>query len=144
MWPTARCCWPCCWCCSPPRATACPKGFPSSGRACLPPPRPSGTGGRKWAGTCFDYRHRSRHHGFEHTPESVSALILRSLVEDARAQLGEDSPVRAVVTVPAYFGIREREATFQAARLAGIEVLELLAEPVAAALHYGAMAGSPG
>lgn len=78
-------------------------------------------------------------HGVRHTPESVSALILRSLVDDARAQLGADGPVRAVITVPAYFGIREREATFQAARLAGIEVLELLSEPVAAALHYGAL-----
>jgi molecular chaperone DnaK len=69
-------------------------------------------------------------HGVRHTPESVSALILRALVDT-------DEPVRAVITVPAYFGIREREATAQAARLAGIEVLELLSEPVAAALHYG-------
>lgn len=82
-------------------------------------------------------------HGVAHTPESVSALILRSLAADARAQLGGDDPVRAVITVPAYFGVREREATYQAARLAGIEVLELLAEPVAAALHYG-VAARPG
>ncbi len=78
-------------------------------------------------------------HGEPHTPESVSALILRALVEDARAGLtvpaGE--PVQAVVTVPAYFGTSEREATQQAAEAAGIEVLELVAEPVAAALHYG-------
>ena len=76
-------------------------------------------------------------HGVRHTPESISALILQSLVNDAAAVLGQDGPVRAVVTVPAYFGIREREATYQAAHLAGIEVLELLSEPVAAALHYG-------
>ncbi|MDQ3152490.1 MAG: Hsp70 family protein [Actinomycetota bacterium] len=76
-------------------------------------------------------------HGVRHTPESVSALILQSLVNDAAAVLGRDGPVRAVITVPAYFGIREREATYQAAHLAGIEVLELLSEPVAAALHYG-------
>ena len=82
-------------------------------------------------------------HGVAHTPESVSALILRSLVDDARTRLGGDDPVRAVITVPAYFGVREREATYQAARLAGIEVLELLAEPVAAALHYG-VAARPG
>lgn len=69
-------------------------------------------------------------HGVRHSPESISALILRALVDT-------DDPVRAVITVPAYFGIREREATAQAARLAGIEVLELLSEPVAAALHYG-------
>jgi molecular chaperone DnaK len=49
-----------------------------------------------------------------------------------------------VITVPAYFGIREREATAQAARLAGIDVLELLSEPVAAALHYGISAVAPG
>ncbi len=76
-------------------------------------------------------------HGVRHTPESVSALILLSLVNDAAAALGQDGPARAVITVPAYFGIREREATYQAAHLAGIEVLELLSEPVAAALHYG-------
>ncbi|WP_018680661.1 Hsp70 family protein [Actinokineospora enzanensis] len=78
-----------------------------------------------------------RFHGVAHTPESVSAIILRALVADAHAHLGTSGPVRAVITVPAYFGIREREATYQAARLAGIEVLELLSEPVAAALHYG-------
>ena len=89
-------------------------------------------------------RHMGTHypltfHGEPHTPESVSALILRSLVEDAAAELGvpPGEPVRAVVTVPAYFGLREKEATQQAARLAGIEVLELVAEPVAAALYYG-------
>ena len=85
-----------------------------------------------------------RFHGEPHTPESVSALILRALVEDGRAALGApaDEPVRAVVTVPAYFGIREREATQQAAKAAGIEVLELVAEPVAAALHYGVVEAS--
>ena len=89
-------------------------------------------------------RHMGTHyplsfHGVPHTPESVSALILRALVEDAAAELGAapGGPVRAVVTVPAYFGLREKEATQQAARLAGIDVLELVAEPVAAALHYG-------
>lgn len=78
-------------------------------------------------------------HGQTHTPESVSSVLLRALVADARAALGAavDEPVRAVITVPAYFGLREREATQQAAALAGIEVLELVAEPVAAALHYG-------
>ncbi|GLZ42326.1 Hsp70 family protein [Actinokineospora sp. NBRC 105648] len=88
---------------------------------------------KRQMGTEFDMRF----HGTTHTPESVSALILRSLVDAAGVHLGHDGDVRAVVTVPAYFGIREREATYQAARLAGIEVLELLSEPVAAALHYG-------
>jgi molecular chaperone DnaK (HSP70) len=76
-------------------------------------------------------------HGVGHTPESVSSLILRSLVADF-------ADVQAVITVPAYFGIREREATRQAATLAGIDVLELLAEPVAAALHYGTSTRSSG
>ncbi|QIZ36257.1 Hsp70 family protein [Saccharopolyspora sp. ASAGF58] len=81
-------------------------------------------------------------HGARHTPESVSALILRSLVDDAIARFGPHETVRAVITVPAYFGIREREATLQAARLAGIDVLEVLSEPAAAALHYATQAES--
>ncbi len=94
---------------------------------------------KRQMGTAGEYRF----HGVAHTPESVSALILRGLADAAAARLGadgvdgSDGAVRAVITVPAYFGIREREATYQAARLAGIEVLELLAEPVAAALRYG-------
>lgn len=78
-------------------------------------------------------------HGVVHTPESVSSILLRAVVSDSRDELGvpDGEPVRAVITVPAYFGTREREATQQAAELAGIDVLELVAEPVAAALHYG-------
>ena len=72
----------------------------------------------------------------EHTPESISALILRALVAGALPGTHAGEPVRAVITVPAYFGIREREATQQAALLAGIEVLELISEPVAAARYY--------
>lgn len=74
----------------------------------------------------------------EHTPESISALILRHLVSTVRHAPGER--VRAVITVPAYFGLSEREATYQAGVIAGIEVLELLDEPVAAAAHYGLLA----
>ena len=61
-------------------------------------------------------------------PESISALILRQLVAPA----SEGSVPRAVITVPAYFGTAEREATIQAGEIAGITVLELLDEPVAA------------
>lgn len=80
--------------------------------------------------------------GNRYTPESVSALILRALVQGVANSPGYRPPapgglVPAVVTVPAYFGIREREATQQACVLAGIEVLELVSEPVAAAIHYG-------
>jgi len=76
--------------------------------------------------------------GQQHTPESVSALILRQL---AAAATGSPGQVRAVITVPAYFGLAEREATYQAGIIAGIDVLELLDEPVAAAAHYGLTSG---
>jgi molecular chaperone DnaK len=75
--------------------------------------------------------------GREHTPESVSALILRQLTAAVAAPGNAGRKVRAVITVPAYFGLAEREATYQAGIIAGIEVLELLDEPVAAAAHYG-------
>jgi molecular chaperone DnaK len=75
--------------------------------------------------------------GQEHTPESVSALILRQLVTAATGSPGSSGRVSAVITVPAYFGLAEREATYQAGVIAGIDVLELLDEPVAAAAHYG-------
>jgi molecular chaperone DnaK len=77
--------------------------------------------------------------GQDHTPESISALILRHLAGIGAA--GSDRKVRAVITVPAYFGTREREATHQAGLIAGLDVLELLDEPVAAATHYGLTSG---
>jgi molecular chaperone DnaK len=79
-----------------------------------------------------------------HTPESVSALILRQLVTAATGTSGlsgASGTVSAVITVPAYFGLGEREATYQAGLIAGIDVLELLDEPVAAAAHYGLTTG---
>ncbi|OYN93388.1 molecular chaperone [Enemella evansiae] len=78
-------------------------------------------------------------HGQTYTPEAISAVILRRLAADAADFLSVDTrKLRAVVTVPAYFGAAEKEATYTAARLAGLECLELLAEPVAAAYAYGA------
>jgi molecular chaperone DnaK (HSP70) len=77
--------------------------------------------------------------GQDHTPESVSALILRQLVT---AATGSPGKMTAVITVPAYFGLAEREATYQAGVIAGLDVLELLDEPVAAAAHYGLTSGS--
>jgi molecular chaperone DnaK len=71
----------------------------------------------------------------EHTPESISALILRQLASAVPG--GAAGRPRAVITVPAYFGLAEREATYQAGVIAGLDVLELLDEPVAAAVHYG-------
>ena len=74
-------------------------------------------------------------HGQAHTPESISALILRELARAAQEQTGEE--VRdVVITVPAYFGLAEREATRKAGAIAGLNVLDVIAEPVAAALNY--------
>ena len=74
-------------------------------------------------------------HGQAHTPESISALILRELARAAREQTGEE--VRdVVITVPAYFGLLEREATRKAGQIAGLNVLDIIAEPVAAAVNY--------
>lgn len=71
-------------------------------------------------------------------PEGVSAIILRELVDGAAEALGvAPSSLVAVVTVPAYFGVREREATMAATRIAELECIDLVAEPVAAALAYG-------
>jgi molecular chaperone DnaK (HSP70) len=82
-------------------------------------------------------------HGQDHTPESISALILRELARAAQDQTGEQ--VRdVVVTVPAYFGVLEREATRKAGQIAGLNVLDVLAEPVAAALSYEAVGRGTG
>jgi molecular chaperone DnaK len=78
--------------------------------------------------------------GQDHTPESISALILRQLA--ATVPRAPADRIGAVITVPAYFGTREREATYQAGVIAGLDVLELLDEPVAAAAHYGLTAGA--
>jgi molecular chaperone DnaK (HSP70) len=79
--------------------------------------------------------------GQQHTPESISALILRQLVSAAAGGSENGEKVSAVITVPAYFGTAEREATHQAGVIAGLDVLELLDEPVAAATHYGLTTG---
>jgi molecular chaperone DnaK len=74
-------------------------------------------------------------HGEVHTPESISALILRRLATDAAHYT--NAPVeRAVITVPAYFGARQKEATNKAGLIAGLDVVGILPEPVAAAVHY--------
>ncbi|PLZ96160.1 molecular chaperone DnaK, partial [Fischerella thermalis CCMEE 5196] len=69
-------------------------------------------------------------------PEEISAMILKKLAEDASKYLGE--PVTgAVITVPAYFNDSQRQATRDAGRIAGLEVLRILNEPTAASLAYG-------
>lgn len=74
--------------------------------------------------------------GKQYTPEEISAQVLRKLVDDASATLGE-KVTKAVITVPAYFNNSQREATQTAGRIAGLEVLRIVNEPTAAALAYG-------
>jgi molecular chaperone DnaK len=70
------------------------------------------------------------------SPEEVSAQVLRKLSEDAGKYLGE-SITQAVITVPAYFNDSQRQATKDAGKIAGLEVLRIVNEPTAAALAYG-------
>ena len=74
--------------------------------------------------------------GTLYAPEEISALVLRKLVEDASKFLGE-KVTEAVITVPAYFNDAQRQATKDAGKIAGIEVLRIINEPTAAALAYG-------
>ncbi len=74
--------------------------------------------------------------GQEYAPSEVSSFILRKLKEDAEAYLGE-SVDKAVITVPAYFNDAQRQATKDAGKIAGLEVLRIINEPTAAALAYG-------
>ncbi len=72
----------------------------------------------------------------KYTPEEVSAMVLQKLVEDASSTLGEKI-TKAVITVPAYFNNSQREATQNAGKIAGLDVLRIVNEPTAAALAYG-------
>jgi molecular chaperone DnaK (HSP70) len=79
--------------------------------------------------------------GQTHNPESISALILKQLAKDA-AEYSGGEVAKVVVTVPAYFGMLERDATKNAGKIAGLEVIGIVPEPVAAALHYEATTGA--
>ncbi|MFB7222284.1 molecular chaperone DnaK [Streptomyces sp. NPDC056227] len=75
-------------------------------------------------------------HGKQYAPEEISAQVLRKLAEDAGRSLGE-RVTEAVITVPAYFNDAQRQATKDAGKIAGLEVLRIINEPTAAALAYG-------
>lgn len=74
--------------------------------------------------------------GKQYAPEEISAQVLRKLVDDASKYLGE-KVTQAVITVPAYFNDSQRQATKDAGKVAGVEVLRIINEPTAAALAYG-------
>ena len=79
---------------------------------------------------------RVRIDGKDYTPQEISAMILQKLKQDAEAYLGE-TVTQAVITVPAYFTDSQRQATKDAGRIAGLDVLRIINEPTAASLAYG-------
>ena len=78
------------------------------------------------------------YNGIDYSPEQISSLILKKLVKDAEAAL--DTEIKdVVITCPAYFGIAEKTATENAGKMAGLNVMEIINEPTAAALCYGSL-----
>jgi molecular chaperone DnaK (HSP70) len=81
--------------------------------------------------------------GTDHTPPSISAIILEALAHDAEADTGR-KVTDVVITVPAYFGLLEKDATRKAGEIAGLNVIGIVPEPVAAALQYGVTGSADG
>lgn len=93
---------------------------------------------KRHMGTAYPQEFR----GQDYTPESISALILKELVSIANSELGVNVS-KVVITVPAYFGIQHKEATRQAGQIAGLDVIGIVTEPVAAALSLRAGGDQP-
>ncbi len=87
-------------------------------------------------GAAGDARVKIPQTGREYTPQEISAMVLAKLKADAEAYLGE-TVTQAVITVPAYFSDSQRQATKDAGKIAGLDVLRIINEPTAAALAYG-------
>jgi molecular chaperone DnaK len=88
------------------------------------------------AGPSGDARVKVPQMGKEYSPQEISAMVLGKLKADAEAYLGE-TVTQAVITVPAYFNDSQRQATKDAGKIAGLDVLRIINEPTAAALAYG-------
>jgi molecular chaperone DnaK len=87
-------------------------------------------------GSAGDVRVKIPATGKDYTPQEISAMVLAKLKTDAEAYLGEKI-TKAVITVPAYFNDSQRQATKDAGKIAGLEVMRIINEPTAAALAYG-------
>jgi len=90
----------------------------------------------RWIKRKMGTNHTIEIDGYKYTPQEISALIIKKIVRDAEAYLGEKID-KAVISAPAYFNNNQRNATKEAGETAGLEVLRVVSEPTAASLAYG-------